>query len=66
MKKLTIIQLEEIKGGGKGGAGFCTGFGAVAAAYQIGVWSNLWNPVGQGALIIAGVVGAGCAIYALE
>jgi hypothetical protein len=66
MKKLTIIQLEEIKAGGKGIAGFCAGFGAVAAVYHIGAWANIWNPVGQSAIVAEIVIGGACAIYALE
>lgn len=66
MEKLSIVQLEEISGGGKGIDGFCAGLGAAAAAYQVGIWANLWNPAGQGALVFVGVVGIGCAFYSIR
>ena len=65
MKKLTLLQIESVTGG-DGVDSFCASFGAVAAVYSIGAWANVWNPVGQGALIAAGVISGGCVIYALR
>lgn len=65
MKKLTITQLEIVTAG-DAVDGFCASFGAVALGYQIGVWANLWNPVGQSALLAGAVIGGACAVYALR
>ena len=44
---------------------FCLGFGAAAGTYWVGVAANWWNPVGQGAALAGGLVGAGCAAYGI-
>lgn len=64
MKKLTLRELESVSGGSV--SGFCAGFGVAAAAYQLGVWANIWNPIGQTAAIVAGVIGVGCALNELR
>lgn len=65
MKTLTLSQLEIFSGGDKID-GFCIGFGAAAAAYQVGVWANIWNPAGQTAAVVGGIIGVGCAVYAMR
>jgi hypothetical protein len=64
MKTLEIKQMTQIQGGDAVDE-FCAGFGAVAAVYQVGVWANLWNPVGWVAGGAAAIIGTGCAINAL-
>jgi len=52
----------EIMGGGFISSG-CNAFGAAFAIYQVGVWANAWNAVGQTALVASGIIGGACAIY---
>lgn len=63
MRKLELIQMENLEGGTVGE--FCKGFGAVAAVYGLGVVANWWNPIGWGGTAVAAVIGVGCAIDSL-
>lgn len=65
MKKINSVQMIHLKGGASYGD-FCKGFVAVAAVYQVGVWANLWNPVGWGTLGVGIAIGASCAAYGLS
>ena len=49
-----IENLETIQGGGVV-QGFCRGLNAGTAIYAVGVYANLWNPVGwtSGAVLLA-------------
>ncbi len=64
MNTLNLNQLEIISGGTAADS-FCAGFGAVAAVYAVGVYANLWNPIGWGAGLAGAIIGAGCAVNAL-
>lgn len=65
MKKLELQQMERVSGNNAGDS-FCASFGAAAAVYSAGAWANLWNPVGQTALVAGGIIGGACVIYALR
>lgn len=64
MKKINLDQMPLYVGGGFGE--FCAGFGAVAAVYEVGVLTNLWNPVGWGAAALGIAIGGACAAHALS
>ena len=56
--KLNIDQTSIISGGWNNFRCFCSGFGASAAVYEVGVLANWWNPVGwvgQGVLVGVGI-----------
>ena len=65
MKVIQIQQMEKIAGGNNIDA-FCAGFGAVAGVYAVGVWANIWNPVGWTATGIGAIIGGSCALYAIR
>lgn len=64
MRELSISEIEIISGGDSID-NFCAGFGIVASVYGLGALANWWNPVGQSALVAGGIIGVGCAAYAL-
>lgn len=63
-RKVSTFELEKIVGGDRVDA-FCAGWGAVASVYWVGVKLHAWNPIGQTAAVIGGVVTAGCAFKAV-
>ena len=64
MEELDIKSMQSIQGGGAVDS-FCTGFGAVASVYGVGVLANWWNPPGQAAIVAGAIIGLGCAAYSL-
>lgn len=50
MKNLELNQMEQIDAGGWFGD-FCQGFAAASIVYEVGVLTQIWNPVGQSALV---------------
>jgi len=59
MEKLNYSNLEDISGGDAIDS-FCKGFGAAASVYGVGIYANLWNPVGISAGIAAALIGGAC------
>ena len=62
---LDFKKMENISGG-RALSYFCAGFEAGSAVYLVGAWANWWNPVGQTALVVGGVINIGCAAYQLH
>jgi len=62
---LSLDQMQTVTAGGKIDS-FCLGYEAAAGVYALGVWANIWNPVGWTAGTIGGIIGGACLIYQLR
>jgi hypothetical protein len=63
MKAILDLNVMETIKGGDAITSFCEGFAAGEIVYGIGVFANLWNPVGWVGGVTMLAVDAGCLAY---